>query len=695
LWDDQRVLIRRLFLLLACCVLALTALGARLAQLQLGQAQRWRDEAQLFIRRHQVIETSRGTIYDVRGHVIAQDEGCYDLAIDYRAMNLDDRWITQVARTRMTADGITGRQDRTAHLPEYKRKIADQIDATPTLLARLCGLSDEDIQERFNAIRERMQALRQLRVGKTYDPSHDDETSDDSLEDGGEIKEQLLAHTVIPAVPDQVAFYIDKHLDEFPGLVRVAAKRRVYPYGAVAAHVIGALRPVDANQLAAHRFARPNLYDDTPGDLTGYLPGDNLGAFGIEKLAEKSLRGTRGVRLVDLDGVPIDGKVAEPTTGGDVHCTLDLDLQRDVQTALLDPNRHLCRGQDGDDHPVALVILNASDSSVLAILSLPTYDLNLYQQNIGELMKDNVNLPLQNRAIAAAYPPGSTVKPLLAAGGLTDGVITPSDIVVCNGYLFPNHPNSYRCDIYVEHPGATHGPLDLAGALERSCNIYFYTLGMKLGYERLCHWYGAFGLGEKTGIGLSAESEGAAPTLAGLPDPEGRKLEAILLGIGQGHISATPLQMANAYATLLRGGVRMTPRVIAEQSAGATSDLHIDPANLQAIKDGLYAVVNGAHGTARRIRMNVDLAGKTGSATATRPVWIDGKKSSRTDSDAWFMGYVPADHPQYVIAALMEFGGHGGVAAAPMAREAVYQLERHGYLPQLDDDATITIGSTP
>lgn len=693
------MLVRRLLLLMLFLVVLMVGLGARLAELQIKQSQRWKDEAQLYIRRHMIVETTRGPIVDVKGRVLAEDEGCYDLAIDYRAMNLDDRWITQVARARMTSDGITRKADRQKNLPDYKRKVADQIQAIPAAISKICGLSDEDVQQRYNAIRARMMALRQA-VGHPYDPKKDgDNTGADATDDSesaADIKEQRMAHTLVPNVPDSIAFIFDKRLDEFPGLVKVASRRRVYPYGNVAAHLIGALKPVDETTLKLHRFLRSDNFDDSPGDLKGYLPGDRMGAFGIEKLAEEKLRGTRGTRLVDLDSNDIQGQAQDPIAGSAVQLSLDVEFQRNLQAALADESRHLCRGQDGENHPVALVVLNAVDSSVIAMLSLPTYDLNDYDQHITEWMKDTVNLPLQNRVIAAAYPPGSTVKPLLAAAAITEGIITPEDIVTCNGYLFPNRPTAYRCDIYLEHPGATHGPLDLAGALEKSCNIYFYTLGMKMGYDRQSHWFSAFGLGEQTGIELASETRGVAPRgNSDMEEPQ-RKLEAIMLGIGQGRISVTPLQMANAYATLLRGGLRIAPSIIRGSSRPQNVDLGLAPSAVAAVKAGMFNVVNGTAGTARKIKLNIALAGKTGSATATRPVWVDGKRESRTDSDAWFVGYVPADEPKYVIAALMEFGGHGGVAAGPMARETVVQLERAGYLPNLDnvDTGPVTVGDS-
>ncbi len=684
------MLVRRLIVIFVVMVAAVALLAVRLGQLQIAQAVHWQTEARTFIDRPHLVETTRGTIVDCNDRPVAIDTACYDLAIDYRAMSWDDRWITQLALDRLKAEGITDRAERRAKLAAYKARVNDQIETIPAAIARVCGISTEELHARMDAIRARMQLLRQSRWSQQYDRHTDAENvaaGAYDLDTSMNFKEELIAHTIVPAVTDEAAFYFKKHLEDYPGLVIVDAKHRSYPYGDVAAHAIGVMRRVDQKQLDAEPFVRDIDDEYVPPKLHGYLPMDRMGGSGVERMAEAELRGSRGIRVIDIDtDQVIQTKSCAALPGQNIKLTLDIELQKDIETALKDANRHLLRGMDGQNHPVALVILNAADSTVLSMVSLPGFDLNTYDDHVLELMHDQVNHPLLNRVVQSAYPPGSTAKGVVATAALTEKVVTPQDTIVCNGHLFPNQPGIYRCWYYADF-GATHGPLHLENALEQSCNIYFYTMGMRLGYDRLATWYRNFGFGSPTGIGLREEIGGIAPTAGGVLDPEAAKREAILLGIGQGHIQVTPLQLANAYATLLRGGEKMTPSLVESTEVPATVRIPLAVDQLPAVRQGLYLVVNGEHGTARKaFGMNIQLAGKTGTATAWRMVFDSptAQGHMKQDDDAWFVGYVPADRPKYVIAALMEFGGHGGAAAAPMAKEAIIQLERHDYLPKLD-----------
>jgi len=692
--------LRRLIVLFVLLTLVMGLVALRLWHIQVNEVVHWQTEARTFIDRPHVVETTRGTIVDRTGRPVALDTACYDLAINYRALSLDDRWITQLALTRMRADGLTTRAQRRAQLHAYKDQIADQIMGNPArhmeglaeAIARQCHLPPEEVQLRFQAIAARITMLRQSRWLRQYDRASDEDNLASGaydLDAGMDFKEEQIAHTIVPAVTDEVAFYFQKHLDDYPGLVRVDATRRSYPYGATAAHVIGVLRRVDQHQLDAEPFERITEDADAPRNLHGYLPLDRMGGSGVERMLEPLLRGTRGMRVIDTaNNRVIAERSCGAVAGQNVQLTLDIELQRDLEKALQDPARHLMQGHDNQLHPVALVILDAADSTVLSMVSLPGFDLNTYDQFVRELLADQANRPLLNRAVQGAYPPGSTVKGLVAAAALSEKLVTPDETVVCNGHLFPNQTGAFRCWIY-EDFHATHGPVHLVTALEQSCNIYFYTMGQRLGYDRLATWYRAFGFGAPTGVGLGEESGGRAPTAGTVVDPEVARREAIFLGIGQGPLQVTPLQMANAYATLLRGGVRLTPRIIANAAPGARTTVPLDVEDIPAIKQGLFAVVNGIHGTAHKaMAMKIAVAGKTGTATAIRQVFENGVARSKQDDDAWFIGYVPADAPKYVIAAVMEFGGHGGAAAAPMAKEAIMQLERHGYLPALDVETT-------
>jgi penicillin-binding protein 2 len=689
------MVLRRLIILFVLVAVVMVVISLRLGQLQIAQAVKWQAEARTFIDRPHLVETSRGSILDCHGHALALDTACYDLAIDYRAMSLDDRWITQRALARLNIEGVTGRAARRAKLLAYKAQIVDQIVGNPEkgvrgiaqVVAQKCNVPIEEVVARLQAIRARIQLLRQARWSMQYDRNTDAENiaaGAYDLDSAMDFKEEQIAHTLVPAVSNEAAFYFEKHLDDYPGLVKIDSRRRTYPYGEVAAQVIGTLRRVNPLQIEAEPFQRDSDSDEGPRNLHGYLPMDQMGGAGVERMAEAKLRGSRGIRVIDTakDAV-IEAKSCAALPGRDVKLTLDIDLQKDLEAALKDASRNLLKGHDGLDHPVAVVILNAADSKVLAMVSLPGYDLNTYDEHLSELMHDETNHPLINRAVQSAYPPGSTVKGLVATAALSEKLVTPDETLTCNGHLFPNQPGAYRCWIY-EDFHATHGPVHLETALEQSCNIYFYTMGMRLGYDRIAKWYRQFGFGAPTGIGLG-EEDGRAPTPGAVTDTEAARREAIFLGIGQGPLQVTPIQMASAYATLLRGGLKIAPQVVESADAPPTSQLALAADQIPAVRAGLLAVVNNPHGTGyKAMRMNILVAGKTGTATAIRTVIENGEKHVKKDDDAWFVGYVPADQPKYVIVAVMEFGGHGGAAAAPMAREAIVQLERHDYLPKLD-----------
>lgn len=680
--------IRRLIVLFITLGIVGVVLITRLSGLQLSDSQKWEQKAKTFTQRHTPIETSRGTIEDRLGRPLAIDEPAYDLAIDYRAMNLDDVWLTRLAKSRLIKQGYTTVAQRRPYLADAKRQIAEQVERIPDLIAQKCGIPREQILERYQSVRARIASLRQ-RVLK-YNKDTDAEAiarGDYDLDWGVEFREERTGHTLVAAIPTSLALELQKVLDDYPGLMILDSKHRAHPYKDVAAHVIGYMRPVDDPTRRAKPFERPDLSSDEqtdePGNLRGYLAGDRMGAVGVERYAEDVLRGARGVRLITLEDTDQEKRI-DPVPGQNVRVTLDIELQKELQTALQNPRRGLLRGEDGKDHNVAMVVLNILNGDVLCMLSLPSFDLDRYDDDIVKLINDEANIPLLNRAIASVYPPGSTIKPIVAAAALMNNEVTPSEQIVCHGYLYPNNKNAYRCMIY-RNTGHGHGPIDLIHALEQSCNIYFYTMGQRVGLDRLINTYDMVGFGRRTGLGLREETDGDLLKPGSVKDADRARVEATFMAIGQGRISTTPLQMANAYATLLRGGVSLAPRVILGEGRTPVRSGTINPTIVQTIHQGMMRVVNGEHGTARSMRLRIPIGGKTGSAEATRTiVKDDGSKEVISDSDAWFVGYVPADRPQYVIAAVMEFGGHGGTMAVPMVREAILAMEKRGYLPAMD-----------
>ena len=736
----------RLWILFIAFFLGFAALALRLRQLQLVEAPDARASIAKFLHPQDTIETYRGSIVDRNGLVLARDVPSDELAIDYRAISLDDAWLEKKAAEFLRSTGEWGRfpsrAARNRRLDEVEADLARKIDAIPDAVADALAPLDhisaaeekERILQRYSEIADRIRAMRQdvwvHRYNRDAAPAPssaaDADAADAELDKKFrqiQLKDEVSAHTLRANLPPELALRF-RQAAAYPGLVvrdMAAYNRRDYPFGEAAAHITGTLRSIDADTLNAHRFREPNLLaDDGPGDLSGYLPGDHIGESGIERLAEPLLHGQRGERLLDLGAPDAASQPAspsrriDPVPGQTVQLTLDAALQRDLYAALKDPatgltsrvlnsDKSLLQGDDGKEHFAALVVMR-TDGQLLALISYPSYDPNTLDANRSQLMHDTYRFPMLNRATSATYPPGSTVKPLLASAALTEHVITPTEEINCTGHFYPSRPDILRCD-------ATHGPVALVEALTLSCNVYFYTVGQRLGVERLTQWYGNYGFGRDTGMELP-ESGGNLPQPDRL-DPEAAKSDAIQLGIGQGPLDVTPLQLANAYATLLRGGLAVAPRILAATPVRQTPAVSFSSQDLALIRQGMERCTTV--GTAKTVFANFHLhvAGKTGTAQKDRLVFDDAgnpvddparpllnpDKTPRLNPDgapmfrqlvgrdlydAWFVGYAPADKPQFIVAAILESGGHGGRAAAPMVREAFLQLQAHGYLPHTD-----------
>ncbi len=716
---------RRLIILFAVFVFAFCALGMRLFHLQVTESEHWKEEMRSYVHRHNKIETARGAILDRTGKRLAYDNACYDLAIDYRAMNLDDRWLASLAREKLKGETFPDRATRFRRLVETKAEIAAKVERIPEEIAARCDTSalseltddpspKERVFARFEQIRQLIVQLRQNKWSRSYNAMEDQmrAAGGEAMDEAAfnePLKEEHIEHTIIPNIPDAEAFVFRQHPEDFPGIVVVDSRVRVYPYQTVACHLLGTLRSVDGPTQRKRRFVLPNLLSDNDaGDLGGYLQGDRMGESGLERVLESELRGTRGVRLVET-GVSGDGTDAtverriEPMLGKSVRTTLDISLQADLEAAIKDPARGFAKGQDGKDHVVAVVVLSM-DGQVLAMMSTPGYDPNKIDDERVKLGQAKYERPLANRALEG-FRPGSTIKPLVAAAGLTEGVITPETSVTCVGHMFAGRPTIFKC-------AEVHGTVSLDAAIAESCNIYFYNAGDRLGVEKLVSWFHGYGFGKESGFELP-DSNGIVKPDFDSRDADTLRNEARFMGIGEGPIDTTPLQLASAYATLLRGGQRIAPRILVDTPPAVSQPFTLSAATLAAVKHGMRGVI--LNGTGKRVFKDMQLAvgGKTGTADVTnKPVFdeqgnpvfnVDKPLTNRDgtprlDDDkkpmyervyergthAWFVGYAPAEEPKFVVVAVKEFGGHGGSQAAPMVKEAFLQLERHGYLKPLD-----------
>jgi penicillin-binding protein 2 len=546
---------------------------------------------------------------------------------------------------------------------------------------------------------------------------------------------------------------------------------RFYPYADVACHVLGNLSRVSAEEIK--KYNRKDHKDP----LRDYAPNDLIGRSGIENLCEPALRGTRGLTESTIGEETILTK-SDPAPGQDVRLSIDIELQQQIQEVFASATLRDARGAPVEQGVVlhgAAVVLKVDTNEVLALVSYPTFDANHFDELYSRMYVDDVNEPLRNRATMSQLEPGSTVKPLCGLSGVTAGVVGVNEGIECTGYLMlDGHKwRNGRCWIanssftqalidqgiglahhpvpepHKGHDGNPDGYLTFSDGLERSCNVYFETVADRLGIERLSSWYDQFGLGRPTGIGL-AEVAGRLPRSCPVTLPAlNRRMIGFNAGIGQNYISATPIQMANATATIARNGLWMRPRLILPNSDGSMPpvrpspygaipdrvQLPLSPEALAAARDGMFRVVNRPAGTGKalvagdKLLQSAMICGKTGTAQASKlmvpirdengkivrkadgkPKYQEVKPSTPEDINpqapwyhmtdgrldhAWYVGFAPADHPQVAFAVLVEYGGSGGIAAASVARAALENCINRGYLaiPQTTFEPTTQTAS--
>jgi len=453
---------------------------------------------------------------------------------------------------------------------------------------------------------------------------------------------------------------------DLPGVMIKVRPQRHYFYGDLAAHVLGYLGEISEKQLQSGKF--PNLKS-----------GDLIGKTGIEWRWQESLNGGRGGEQVEVDAAGRRIKVISerpPISGADVSLTINRELQMLAEKAL--------NGKHG-----AVVAMDPRNGQVLALASSPSYDPNLFitgfDENTWKNMVSSSDYPLHNRALTGQYPPGSVFKIVVALAGLQEGVITPGETFYCNGQYSLGR-GKYRC-----WKRWGHGKVDLNRALVESCDIYFYNLGMRLGVDRIAHYAHQLGLGQKTGLNLGLERGGLIPTAEwkqkrwGVPWQGG---ETVSTAIGQSFVLVTPLQVATFVSAVFNGGHVYRPQVtqwvrksggesIFEFAPQLIRDVKIKPEYLELVKKALSGAVNNPHGTGTKAKLvDITVAGKTGTAQVVnlkkeKDAKAKGEVPWKYRDHAWFVAVAPADDPRITVAILIEHGGHGGSAAAPIAKTLI------------------------
>ena len=440
-------------------------------------------------------------------------------------------------------------------------------------------------------------------------------------------------------VSSDAARIIVEESRNLPGVEIGIEDRRQYEYGPLMSHVLGYVAPISADQFA-------QLSD------SGYLRDDQIGQTGVEARFEDVLRGTYGQEQVERDA---SGRIArivqiiqQPEAGDSLELTIDAEIQREATDALQWATDivHLQHG--------VIIVANPQTGEILAMVSLPTYDDNLFARGITtaeyQALIDNPNHPLVNYAISEQYPPGSTYKLVTASGGLMDGVITPTSQLETAAYL---EIGPYR---YYDWNRRGFGPLDVTQAYAKSSDTFFYQVAGMLGVDRLAYWADQWGFGKRTGIDLPAEARGIIPTNAWKQSVFGQDVfpgEAYHAGIGQGYDAATPLQLLNAYSALANGGTLYKPQIVRRVLAPdgtvvrdfqpeVLSTVGVDPDVLLTMRLAAREVVTTRH-SGNLVDLPLVVAGKTGTAEfGVR----DGQ--GRLPFHSWFVAFVPnftADQP--------------------------------------------------
>ncbi|HMK43131.1 MAG TPA: penicillin-binding protein 2 [Dissulfurispiraceae bacterium] len=440
---------------------------------------------------------------------------------------------------------------------------------------------------------------------------------------------------------------IEAHKSDFPGLFIETDIGREYPLGKVAAHLIGYLGRIPPGQSGNPEFRN--------------LPPDAMiGQWGVEKMYDRDLRGTPGERVIEVNALGRELRLIrenQPAVGKDVHLSIDIGIQKAVEHSF-------------GDKAGALVALNPNTGEVLALESLPSFDPNVFTQGIKpsdwKSLMDNKKKPMLNRALQSQYPPGSTFKIVTAIAALEEGVIDPSAKVTCTGGL-THGGHTFGC-----WKKGGHGPVDLHQAIVGSCDVYFYELGRRLGIEKLHKWAAAFGIGKETGLGLIRERQGLMPSAEW--KKEKQKIpwylgDTFISSIGQGAVTATPIQMAQMMSWVASGGKLYRPTLIkGEYEPSAV--LALKPDTIRRVRAALHGVVNEGGGTGKNaFSAIVPVGGKTGTAQVVGKA--HGRSGEQYLDHAWFVAFAPTDKPELAMAVFVEHGGGGGAVAAPIAKAAI------------------------
>ncbi|MFZ1989285.1 MAG: penicillin-binding protein 2, partial [Alphaproteobacteria bacterium] len=486
-------------------------------------------------------------------------------------------------------------------------------------------------------------------------------------------------------------------MPDLPGIQPEIGEKRDYPYGSDMSHVLGYVARVSDSDIESFRRAASKHHQDLDPELeeTLRLPTFRIGKSGIESAFEDQLRGTAGARHVEVNAFGREIKElghVEGTPGLDVNLTIDAELQSYVMARV--------EGQSA-----AVTVMDISNGDILAIASAPGFDPDPFAIGLTPdqwaALRDNELNPLINKTIAGQFPPGSTFKICTALAGLSSGAVNPDQIFHCSGsYPFGNR--SFHC-----WKKEGHGPQNMHLGIKNSCDVYFYNVARLTGVDQIAKTARALGLGTNYNFVLPGTKSGVIPDRAWklkqykVPWFDG---ETLSVGIGQGYVTATPLQLAVMVSRLANGGKAIMPRLVRAlgekmQPNAPAPDIGLDPDHIAIVKGGMNGVSNEPGGTAYAARITqpgFELCGKTGSAqvrviTAEERVHGVIKNEDlpwKLRDHALFVAFAPAQAPRYAISVLVEHGGGGAKAAAPIGRDVLLFAQQKDPLSRVQYDPT-------
>lgn len=680
----------------------------RLVQMQLLADSRLREDIDRLREQRNLskpLRTIRGRILDRKDRVLAADIPQFQICIDYQLTRFFDDRVVEIMKEKAAAEATNPSLYDFIALVDTKRKDIEQIIKECTGF----GLSVEEVESRIERINDGIWDLRTFLAWARNRPDPnliaeygglisvplsravadfqrqfpDRARRDERIAKVADLPEMNKKQPLLELRTEDDIFRAQVEFMDINEVEILPKGHRYYLYGSVAAQTIGWVGPAtqesDKDLFKNDRLAR-------------YLKGEVCGREdGVEYVCEPILRGRRGELVIDIDGRLV--RDTEADFGDDVTLTLDIELQRQIEDYLTNPQLN-----PNYAAPSAAVVIQIGSGDILALVSVPTFDLNYARYDYGKLLNDP-NGPLFNRAINPQYPypPGSSVKPVILIAALEEELTTPDEIISCPAQ--PAQRGWPNCWIWRQH-NAGHDwywENNARNAIKGSCNIYFSQIANRLEPLVLQRWLFDFGYGHPLPLACPASESDEwerrqlrqAPgqisstriakkdNLSPADIPPLRRSERPLVGIGQGNLRATPLQVANAFATIARGGQHKPPRLFLRPRVPPATepvDLQISNETLRVVYDGMDAVVNEDHGTAHKefapsmlSRQGVKVYGKTGSTE--RPY------------HAWFAGFAEDDEGAKVaVAVIIEGGQHGSSDAAPVARDIIQFCINEGYV---------------